>query len=109
MGDSFIEMAKLIDDINSMIYYFIGMLIVLFSWFSLVGVPFVTFFNVLKTEKEEISRGVEEDTAYLYIKTTFITLIISFIVSIIYFGLFINVLQVTPTAGELVNKVLFLQ
>lgn len=106
MGDSFIEMANLIDSVNLMVYYFIGFIVILFSWFALLGVPFTAFLRVLKAGKE--ASREEDEEIFIYIKSAFIALIIAFIVSVIYFGMFVGVLQVGTTAGEVVSKVLLL-
>jgi len=105
MESNFIELAELIDRINGTLYMFIGLFIVFFSWFILVGIPAFAFLNIYKNTKEEAIRN-GDGSSLIHIKTGFMTTIVVAIVSMMYFFVFVNILQVEKTAGQVVKTVL---
>jgi len=109
MGSSFIEMADLLDKINSTIFIFVGVFVIVLSYFIVIGTPVVSYVYSLKNTKEEANRNNDGNHLFVHIKAGLTAMVISIIISIMYFFVFVDVLHVGKTSGEVINKVLLLK
>lgn len=109
MESSFIEMADMLDKINNVIFVFVGLFIIVLSYFIVLGTPIISYVYSFKNTKEEANRNNDGNNLFVHIKVGVTTLIISVFISILYFFVFVDVLHVGKTSGEVIKKVLLLQ
>lgn len=109
MGSSFIEMADLLDKINSIIFIFVGVFIIILSYFILLGTPVVSYVYSLKNTKEEANKNNDGNQLFTHIKAGLTTLAVSAMISIMYFFVFVDVLHIGNSSGEVIEKVLLLK
>jgi hypothetical protein len=109
MGSSFVEMADLLDKINSTIFIFVGVFVIVLSYFIVLGTPVMSYVYSLKNTKEEANRNNDGNHLFVHIKAGLTTMAVTTIISIIFLFVFVDVLHIGKTSGEVIKKVLLLE